>query len=51
MIEGTVFIDSRGRASIHIPAYIVKKYGLQKGEKVGIDDEDGFIIIDLRLDK
>lgn len=48
MIEGTIFIDSQGRASIHIPAYLVKKYNLQKGEKVGIDDEDGLIIIDLR---
>jgi hypothetical protein len=48
MIEGTIFIDSKGRASFHIPAYIVKKYSLVKGEKVGIDDEDGLIIIDLR---
>jgi len=48
MIEITVFIDSKGRASIHIPAYLVKKYNLQKGEKLGIDDEDGILIIDLR---
>jgi bifunctional DNA-binding transcriptional regulator/antitoxin component of YhaV-PrlF toxin-antitoxin module len=48
MIEGTIFIDSKGRASIHIPSYIAKKYGLQNGEKVGIDDEGGLIIIDLR---
>jgi len=48
MIEGTIFIDSKGRGSIHIPSSMIKKYNLKKGEKVGIDDEDGLIIIDLR---
>jgi hypothetical protein len=48
MIEGTIFIDSKGRGSIHIPAYIVKKYDLVTGEKVGIEDECGVVIIDLR---
>lgn len=48
MIDGTIKIEKKGRASIHIPAYLKKKYELTDKQKVGITDHDGMILIDTK---
>jgi bifunctional DNA-binding transcriptional regulator/antitoxin component of YhaV-PrlF toxin-antitoxin module len=50
MTEVTITIDSQGRASLHIPAYLRDKYKLQNKQKAWITDHNGMILIDLNLE-